>query len=78
MMASQQFASGVDTVSRFQAKNLDVIMGITRDANLSPDQSPCLELPDEAWEEPHLLSECPLCHKPPRFDPFIADNRERY
>jgi len=57
---------------------LNVICGINRQANLSPDQSPCLELPDEAWEEPRLLSECPLCHKPLKFNPFIVDNRDRY
>ena len=47
-------------------------------ANLSPDQSPCLELPDKAWDEPRLLSECPLCRKPLRFNPFIVDNRGRW
>jgi len=57
---------------------LEVIRSINREAGLRPDQSPCLELPDEAWEEPRLLSECPLCHKPLRFNPFIVDNRERY
>ena len=59
-------------------KILDVIMAIARDANLSPDQFPCLELPKEAWNEPKLLSECPLCHKPLKFNPFIVDNREHY
>ena len=57
---------------------LDVIRGITRAANLTPDQSPCLELPDEAWDEPRLLSECPLCHQPLKFNPFVVDNRERF
>jgi len=65
---------------RFPVSNkiLDVITGIARSANLSPKQSPCLELPAEAWDEPRLLSECPLCHKPLKFNPFIVDNRERY
>jgi WD40 repeat protein len=57
---------------------LNVITAVTRDANLSHDQSPCLELPVEAWEEPCLLSECPLCHQPLKFNPFIVDNRGRY
>lgn len=57
---------------------LDVIAAIARDANISPDQSPCLELPSEAWDEPRLLFECPHCHKPLRFNPFIVDNRARY
>jgi WD40 repeat protein/ABC-type molybdenum transport system ATPase subunit/photorepair protein PhrA len=26
----------------------------------------------------YLLSECPLCHKPLKFNPFIVDNRDRY
>jgi WD40 repeat protein len=50
----------------------------TLNAYLTPDQSPCLELPDEAWNEPRLLSECPHCHAPLRFNPFIVDNRGRY
>ena len=33
---------------------LDVIHGITRNANLTPDKSPCLELPVEAWDKPRL------------------------
>ena len=57
---------------------LDVIRGITRNVNLSPDQSPCFELPDEAWDEPKLLSKCPLCHQPLKFNPFIVDNRGRW
>jgi WD40 repeat protein len=57
---------------------LDVIRFINRNAGLTPDQSPCLELPGDAWDEPGLLSECPLCHKPLKFNPFIVDNRGRY
>ncbi|MFC1892852.1 DUF4062 domain-containing protein [Chloroflexota bacterium] len=65
---------------RFPAPDeiLDVIRGINQDAKLSPDQSPCLELPAEAWEEPRLISECPHCRKPLKFNPFIVDNKERY
>jgi WD40 repeat protein len=65
---------------RFPVSNriLDVIRAIERNTNLSPDQLPCLELPDEAWEEPELLSECPLCHRPLKFNPFIVDNKGRY
>ena len=32
-------------------------------------------LPDEAYDEPGLLSECPHCREPLRFNPFIVDNR---
>jgi WD40 repeat protein len=64
---------------RFQveAEMLDVIEAVNRDNHISPNDSPCLKLPDEAWDEPKLLSECPYCHKPLRFNPFIIDNRER-
>jgi WD40 repeat protein len=57
---------------------LKIIKGFAREANLSPDQSPCLKLPDEAWEDPQLLSECPQCHKPLKFNPFVVDNKGRY
>jgi hypothetical protein len=46
------------------AKLLDVINGITRNANLTDNQSPCLDLPVEVWDEPRLLSACPLCRQP--------------
>jgi len=57
---------------------LNIIKAIARDNNLSLDQSPCLTLPMEAWDDPRLLSECPLCHNPLRFNPFIVDNKGRY
>ncbi len=56
---------------------LDVIKTINHDADLSPDQSPCLELPDEAWDDANLLSECSLCHKLLKFNPFIVDNSKK-
>lgn len=56
---------------------LETIADIIRTANLAPQQSPCLELADEAWEEPHLFSECPNCRHPLRFNPFILDKREK-
>jgi hypothetical protein len=57
---------------------LDTICGIAREANISSEDSPCMVLPEEAWEEPRLLSECPHCNQGLRFNPFIVDNRERY
>jgi WD40 repeat protein len=57
---------------------LNIIKAINPNARISHNQSPYLELPDEAWDEPRLLSECPFCHKPLRFNPFIVDNRDRY
>jgi hypothetical protein len=44
-------------------------------AHLAPDQSPRLDLPEEAWQEPRFLSECPGCRRPLRFNPFIIGNR---
>lgn len=35
-------------------------------------RSPCLDLPAEAWTEPALLSSCPECHTPLRFNPFTG------
>jgi WD40 repeat protein len=57
---------------------LDPIAGITRNAGLKPRESPCLKLPADAWDEPRLLGECPLCHEPLKFNPFVVDNRERH
>ena len=57
---------------------LDAILDIARNANLSLDDSPCAELPAEAWDDPRLFSECPHCRQPVRFNPFIVDNRDRY
>jgi WD40 repeat protein len=53
---------------------LDTILSINRDCHIGPDDSPCVKLPKEAWDDPHLLSECPKCQKPLRFNPFVVDN----
>jgi len=45
---------------------------ITKKTGLKPEQSPCLELPDAAWEEPGLLGNCPKCGEKLKFNPFIA------
>jgi len=58
-------------------KILDLITSINRNAGITPEQSPILHLPDEAWDEPRLISECPLCHKPLKYNPFIVDNRDK-
>jgi WD40 repeat protein len=41
-------------------------------ASLTPDQSPCLDLPDAAFADPRLLSQCPRCNSPVKFNPFFA------
>jgi WD40 repeat protein len=57
---------------------LDTIKSINKNANLLPFHSPCLELPEEAWQEPKLNSKCPNCNYPLRYNPFIVDNRELF
>ena len=44
----------------------------THVATLSPEQSPCLELPDTAFDDPRLLATCPHCDKPLKFNPFLV------
>jgi hypothetical protein len=54
---------------------LDTIASINRDCHIGRDDSPCIKLPKEAWDDPHLLSACPKCQKPLRFNPFVVDNK---
>jgi WD40 repeat protein len=54
------------------ASVLATIEEITMKAGLRPEQSPCLELADEVWEDPGLLSNCPKCGEKLKFNPFIA------
>jgi hypothetical protein len=56
---------------------IDTIDAITHNAHLGPDDSPCDVLPSEAWSEPGLLSECPLCRTPLKFNPFVVDYLKR-
>ena len=51
---------------------LNTVDKITIEAGLNPDQSPCLELPDQYWEDPGLLGICPNCGEKLKFNPFIA------
>jgi WD40 repeat protein len=60
---------------KFPEKMSDVIMCIHKGCQLSSEDSPILKLPDEAWDEPGLLSECPQCSGKLKFNPFIVDNR---
>ena len=53
-------------------KIIDAIKGLN--SNLSLSQNPAASLPPDAWDDPRLLSDCPICHKPLRFNPFIVDN----
>jgi len=51
---------------------LATIGEISKKTKLKPEQSPCLELPDDAWENSGLLSNCPKCLAALKFNPFIA------
>jgi WD40 repeat protein len=59
---------------RFEPSRLyiETIMQIMKEVDIKPDQSPCLDLPDEAWENPALIGECPNCRERLKFNPFIA------
>jgi WD40 repeat protein len=54
---------------------LDVIDAICRSAGVDSG-IPSLQLPDSAWEEESLHSECPACRRSLRFNPFLADELE--
>ncbi|MGA1869176.1 MAG: WD40 repeat domain-containing protein [bacterium] len=58
-------------------KILGTIDSIVQEANLELSQSPCLEIPDEAWNESRLISECPYCQKQLKFNPFLLDKKNR-
>lgn len=60
---------------RFSVPNdvLEEIKDIERQAGLSPDQSPCFDLPEDAWRTAGLLSECPQCRQPLKYNPFVVD-----
>ena len=51
---------------------IGTIENITKKTGLGPEQSPCFELPAEAWEEHGLLGNCPKCGGELKFNPFIA------
>jgi WD40 repeat protein len=54
---------------------INAIARIATTVQLTPEANPCLKLPDEAWRESALLSECAVCRKLVRFNPFLVDNR---
>jgi len=41
-------------------------------ATLRPGQSPCLDLPASAFSDPRLLTTCPHCAQPLKFNPFFV------
>lgn len=55
---------------------LSVIEGILRNSGIKKDASPLLQLDAEAWNEKGLLSACPHCGNPIKFNPFANDARK--
>lgn len=62
----------------FSNSMLDTISAINRSCNIAPDDSPCLKLPSEAWDDPKLLFECPKCGGKLKSNPFVVDNKDRF
>jgi len=58
----EQFAPADEVISAIRALSAD----------LSPDQSPCLDLPAAAFDDTRLLSACPHCERPLKFNPFLV------
>jgi WD40 repeat protein len=56
---------------------LKTIQDISGSTKINSDPASCLELPAEACEDPRLASECPHCHKPLRYNPFVVDNSNK-
>lgn len=55
---------------------LDTIESIHKTARLTHEDSPVLELPDNAWDcVPALLFECPTCDQQQKSTPFVVDRR---
>ena len=56
---------------------IKTIIQILKDSRIKSNQSPCLELPDEAWEHPGLIGECPECHVKLKFNPFLGSDMKQ-
>jgi len=52
---------------------LETIRVIGRGNGLGPNDSHCLMLPEECWDDPRLASRCPQCNEALRFNPFVVD-----
>jgi hypothetical protein len=53
---------------------LTAIDNISNKAGLRSEQSPCMDLPKEVWDEPGLLGNCPRCGGELKFNPFLVGN----
>jgi len=61
-----------------EQKYIDTIKGILNNNHIGHEDSPCLKLPKETWDEPGLFSNCPKYEEAIRFNPFLVDNRDKY
>jgi WD40 repeat protein len=55
---------------------IQLIIQILNESGITSKQSPCLVLPDEAWENPGLFGECPNCNEKLKFNPFFGSDLE--
>jgi len=53
---------------------VETIIKIFKAAGINSKQSPCLELPNEAWEHPSLIGKCPNCYEKLKFNPFFGSD----
>lgn len=59
--------------NRFRISDRDEETLRSISAIFSRTSRPCLELAQEAWTNPQLLSRCRRCRRPIRFSPFIVE-----
>lgn len=52
------------------------ITGLSQDSKVAGFIDPTAGKPDEYWEDPGLLGNCPKCGEPLKFNPFIAGDYE--
>ncbi len=51
---------------------LEAILEISDGVALSSDESAAIQLPDTAFDDLRLQSDCPACNRPIQFNPFLA------
>jgi len=71
--ASTGNTRGTACGSEFPAPHAVIVAIHSLRAHLAPDQSPCLDLPETAFSDARLLSQCPHCDAPVKFNPFLVD-----
>jgi len=61
----------------FQVSNeiVKAIQAIQPKSHISPFESPRLNPHQDVWQDIRLLFDCPNCHKPLRFNPFVVDSK---